>query len=262
VPMKQDQQPPAAPPSPGANHAFYLGDCLVEPELNRIQRNGERVHLEPKVMEVLVCLSRANGSVLSKELLIRQVWPDTFVTDDVLKGSIWQLRKPFQDDSKHPKVIETIPKGGYRLLLPVRAKADSTKDDFIVRLPRARSKRSVRIAGIVLAVLAVASGVLLLTALWPPPPSLKIVPFTTLPGRVGSPSFSPDGSQLAFSYDDGKGQNIFVKAIGDEKMLQLTEPPGHPGCPQWLARFLHLPTAALWRRRVPCEPCSPARQSF
>jgi DNA-binding winged helix-turn-helix (wHTH) protein len=109
--MDKEPQSSAALPTTGLNHAFFAGDWLVEPELNRIQRNGESAHLEPKVMEVLVCLARANGNVLSKEQLIRQVWQDTFVTDDVLKGSIWQLRKAFHDDSKHPKVIETIPRG-------------------------------------------------------------------------------------------------------------------------------------------------------
>src|SRR5262249_55458260 len=64
-------------------------------------------------------------------------------------------------------------------------------------------------------------------------PNLEIVPFTTLPGFEGAPSFSPDGNQIVFSYDDGKEHNIFVKAIGDEKMLQLTEPPGLTWCPQW-----------------------------
>lgn len=187
-------------------------------------------------MEVLVCLSRANGNVVSKEQLIRQVWPDTFVTDDVLKGSIWQLRKAFQDDSKHPQVIETIPKGGYRLLLPVRAagtEADSPGALAIAALPRKMSKRWVWIAGIALAALAGASGVLLLTARWHRQPDLDIVPFTTLPGIEAGPSFSPDGNQIAFSYWEGKELNIFVKAIGDEKLLQLTESPGISNCPQW-----------------------------
>ena len=115
--MDHEAQSPAALPSTCLNHAFFVGDWLVEPELDRIQRSGEKAHLEPKVMEVLVCLTQANGNVVSKEQLIRQVWQDTFVTDDVLKVSVWQLRKAFQDDSKHPKVIETIPKSGYRLLL-------------------------------------------------------------------------------------------------------------------------------------------------
>ena len=231
--MKQDQQSPTALPGTGANHAFYLGDWLVEPDLNRIQRNGEKAHLEPKVMEVLVCLSRANGSVISKGQLIRQVWPDTFVTDDVLKGSIWQLRKAFQDDSKHPSVIETIPKGGYRLLLPVRAQADSAADDSIVRPPKPNPKRWVWMAGITLAVLAGALSVLFLSTRKHREASLEIVPFTTLPGWEGLPSFSPDGHQIAFSYREGEQLDIFVKAIGDEKMLQLTEPPGLSVCPQW-----------------------------
>src|SRR5271165_6958682 len=118
--MDQASPSPAAPPRTGLNHAFFVGDWLVQPELNRIQRNGEKAHLEPKVMEVLVCLAEANGHVVSREQLIQHVWQETFVTDDVLKGSVWQLRKAFQDDSKHPKVVETIPKSGYRLLLPVR----------------------------------------------------------------------------------------------------------------------------------------------
>jgi TolB-like protein/DNA-binding winged helix-turn-helix (wHTH) protein len=118
--MDHEPQSRVAPSRTRQSHAFFVGDWLVEPELNRIQRNGERAHLEPKVMEVLVCLIQADGNVVSKEQLIRQVWQGTFVTDDVLKGSIWQLRKAFQDHSQHPKVIETIPKSGYRLLLPVR----------------------------------------------------------------------------------------------------------------------------------------------
>jgi Tol biopolymer transport system component/DNA-binding winged helix-turn-helix (wHTH) protein len=234
--MNQDQQSPATPPSTSANHAFCVGDWLVEPELNRIQRGGEKAHLEPKVMEVLVCLSRANGSVVSKERLIRQVWQDTFVTDDVLKGSIWQLRKAFQDDSKHPKVIETIPKGGYRLLLQVRAagaEVGSPEAQAIGALSGRKSKRWARIAGVALAALAGASGVLFLTTRKHPEASLEIVPFTALPGSESFPSFSPDGNQIAFTYNDGKEVNIFVKAIGDEKMLQLTGPPGRSMCPQW-----------------------------
>ena len=146
----------------GANHAFYVGDWLVEPELNRIQRNGEKAHLEPKVMEVLVCLSRANGNLVSKEQLIRQVWPDTFVTDDVLKRSIWQLRKAFQDDSKHPKVIETIPKGGYRLLLlfhTTEMEGHDSVRDFDVR----RKKRLLVAAILFVGLIASVSLLLLLT---------------------------------------------------------------------------------------------------
>jgi TolB-like protein/DNA-binding winged helix-turn-helix (wHTH) protein/Tfp pilus assembly protein PilF len=96
---------------------FQLGDWVVEPALNQLLRNGQPVRLEPKVMQVLVCLAEA-GEVVPKEKLMRTVWPDTYVTDDVLTRSISELRKAFNDDSKHPRFIQTIPKRGYRLLLP------------------------------------------------------------------------------------------------------------------------------------------------
>jgi len=94
---------------------FRLGDWLVFPKLNNLSANGKTVHLEPKVMQVLVCLAEA-GDLVSKEALMQKVWADTFVTDDVLTRSISELRKAFADDPKHPRYIQTVPKGGYRLI--------------------------------------------------------------------------------------------------------------------------------------------------
>jgi tetratricopeptide (TPR) repeat protein len=69
-------------------------------------------------MQVLVCLAEA-GDLVSKEALMRKVWADTFVTDDVLTRSISELRKALADDPKRPRYIQTVPKGGYRLVQPV-----------------------------------------------------------------------------------------------------------------------------------------------
>ena len=70
-------------------------------------------------MQVLVCLAEQQGEVVSKEQLIHTVWADTFVTDHVLTHSISELRRAFEDDAKQPRVIETVPKGGYRLIASV-----------------------------------------------------------------------------------------------------------------------------------------------
>ena len=99
--------------------AFHIWPWLVEPGLNTVSRNGTSVRLEPKQMEVLVCLARHAGESVSKEQLLQTVWPDTFVGDDVLTRSIFALRRVFEDDAKDPKVIQTIAKRGYRLILPV-----------------------------------------------------------------------------------------------------------------------------------------------
>jgi serine/threonine-protein kinase len=70
-------------------------------------------------MDVLVYLADHSGEVLSKELIIGSIWPETFVTDEVLTNAISELRKAFADDAKNPRVIETIPRRGYRLIAEV-----------------------------------------------------------------------------------------------------------------------------------------------
>ena len=98
---------------------FRMGAWLVQPSLDAITRDGATVHLEPKVMEVLVCLAQHPGEPIPKEKLLQTVWADTFVTDDVLTRSISELRRAFEDDARESTVIQTIPKRGYRLLAPV-----------------------------------------------------------------------------------------------------------------------------------------------
>ena len=100
---------------------FRVDSWLVQPSLNTVSLNGTEVRLEPKVMAVLVCLAHHPGETLPKEELIRTVWPDTFVVDDVLVRAISELRHVFEDDPKDPHYIRTIAKRGYRLLAPVVA---------------------------------------------------------------------------------------------------------------------------------------------
>jgi TolB-like protein/DNA-binding winged helix-turn-helix (wHTH) protein/Tfp pilus assembly protein PilF len=102
---------------------FQVGRWLIQPKLNSISGNGKTVHIEPKVMQVLVCLAEHAGEVVEKERLIHAVWAYTFVTDDVLTRAISELRHVFEDDPHEPRFIQTIPKGGYRLIAPVEVVA-------------------------------------------------------------------------------------------------------------------------------------------
>ncbi len=110
-----------AQPSSGrpAEPDFMVGDCLVQPAMGRITR-GERVfRLEPKVLEVLLCLAKYPGELLTKDDIIRVVWADTFVTEHVLTHAIWQLRRALGGSGDSRQYIETFPKRGYRLVAPV-----------------------------------------------------------------------------------------------------------------------------------------------
>ena len=101
-------------------NGFRIGESHhVEPSLNCVTGPAGIIRVEPKVMQVLVCLAAHAGHVVGKERLMQTVWPDTFVGDDVLTRSISELRRVFGDDIRNPRFIQTIPKSGYRLIAPV-----------------------------------------------------------------------------------------------------------------------------------------------
>ncbi len=99
---------------------FRIGDCLIEPRQNRIVWRDAELHLEPRVMDVLVCLAQHAGDVVSRETLNQQVWGDIVVTDQAVTNCISELRHHLGDDRSAHRVIETIPKRGYRLTAPVQ----------------------------------------------------------------------------------------------------------------------------------------------
>ena len=119
---------------------FRVGDWMIVPGQNAISRRGTTVHLEPKVMEVLACLAQQAGQTVSKETLFQTVWRGTVVSDDVLTRCIVELRRAFEDHARESRIIQTIPKRGYRLVAPVTAAAavvpaPSAVRDSIVVLP-------------------------------------------------------------------------------------------------------------------------------
>ena len=99
---------------------FMVGEWHVEPATGRLSLDTSEVRLEPKVMEVLVCLAQEAGKVVSREQLEATVWAGTVVGYDSLASTIIKLRKAFDDDSRNPRVIETVPKRGYRLIAVVK----------------------------------------------------------------------------------------------------------------------------------------------
>jgi DNA-binding winged helix-turn-helix (wHTH) protein/tetratricopeptide (TPR) repeat protein len=98
---------------------FRIGEALIEPRQNRIVRAGVEARVEPRVMDVLVCLASRAGEVVSRDTLNEQVWRDLVVTDQAVTNCVSELRHHLGDDRSTNRIIETIPKRGYRLTAPV-----------------------------------------------------------------------------------------------------------------------------------------------
>ena len=177
---------------------FRLGPWLVEPQLNSISdksRQQDR-RIEPKVMQVLVYLAEHAGKVVPKEELIKAVWPDVFVTDDALARCILELRRALEDDAREPRFIQTIVKGGYRLIAEVKPVEETdapSRGAPVAAIPR---RRLMLAAG--LTVLALLSAAGYLGWRWfrsPSAPSpgrvmLMVLPFQNLSGDPEQEYFS------------------------------------------------------------------------
>jgi len=134
---------------------FHIGEFLVEPRQNRIVRGDAEAHVEPRVMDVLICLAEHAGEVVSRETLNQRVWGNVVVTDQAVTNCISELRHHLGDDRSANRVIETVPKRGYRLVAPVLAAP--LQRAHPVSPPAAGKRRNVA-AGLLLTATALLAG--------------------------------------------------------------------------------------------------------
>jgi Tol biopolymer transport system component/DNA-binding winged helix-turn-helix (wHTH) protein len=97
--------------------AFEFGPFHFDVRNRVLLRDGNPVTLRPKAMDVLLELLKGRGALVTKEELFRQVWNGLAVEDGVLNFQINQLRQVLGRD---PEYIQTVPKRGFRIAVPVR----------------------------------------------------------------------------------------------------------------------------------------------
>lgn len=247
---------------------FTAGEALIQPSLNRISIQGRIAQVEPKVMQVLVLMAERPGAVITRETFLDTVWAGTIADDYLLNRAVSELRKIFDDDPQTPRYIETIRKGGYRLIAPIApakvaaavarpAPDEAAPDEAVATAPQSaaqpaaitpapetpsvfRSKPA--LYGLAAAcVIAAAAAVFLLGPKMLGDSSgiaenYNVLPLTSFVGREFEPAISPDGSRVAFIWDGGSDAfDVYVKTIGSEDVLNLTNNPAEERFPVWSA---------------------------
>ena len=91
---------------------FDLGFLRVRPATCEVEWNGVSQTLQRRVMQVLVALARARGSVVSQDDLVSRCWRGLSVSDDAIYRCISKLRKLAADYPDAPYAIEAIPESG------------------------------------------------------------------------------------------------------------------------------------------------------
>ena len=123
------------------NRPFRVGEAVVLPASNEIQVSGRTIRIEPRFISILGCLAKAPGKPISRSELLDAAWDKNGGTDEGLTQAISHLRRLLGDCAKKPRVIETLPKRGYRLIgSPVPREAPHVERAVRIRGPAARKR--------------------------------------------------------------------------------------------------------------------------
>jgi serine/threonine-protein kinase len=101
-------------------HWYHFGPYRMDPLARTVLRDGQPLVLTPKAVDTLRVLVQHGGNVVSKDTLLGEIWPGSFVGESSLTRNISDLRRVLGGARSGRTVIETVSKRGYRLVLPVQ----------------------------------------------------------------------------------------------------------------------------------------------
>ena len=219
-----------------------FGPFEVDRDAVELRKRGLRIKLQDQPFRILVFLLDRRGEIVTREELRLLLWPEgTFVDfEHSLNAAVAKLRQALGDSSETPRFIETIARRGYRFASQIDVVAP-TPSNGIQPAPSSEAVpvSSRRFRG---KAAAVALGVSLLTAsavfwLWPKRQEAARVPvpLTNFEGSESRPSLSPDGTQVAFTWNGPQEDNsdIYVQVVGSSEALRLTSDPAAEDAPSW-----------------------------
>jgi len=204
---------------------YDFGPFRLQVNEGLLYRGDQTVPLTPKAFELLAALVENRERVVTKEELLNTVWPDAFVEEGILAVNVATLRRVLTEKDG-PSYIETVPKRGYRFVGRVTLPA--------VRPPWMRAGRW--ILGLALAVGACVAAWLRTEKTIVTPRVFSPVPLTSYPGAERSPTFSPGGDLVAFSWNGEKEDNfdIYARTVTSSGApLRLTTHPAADRFPAW-----------------------------
>lgn len=126
------------PQNPSATSTLRFSVFEADVVTGELRKNGRRVRLQEQPFQVLTILAQRPGELVTREELVKALWPDgTFVDyDHSLNTAVNRLREVLGDSASSPRFIETLPRRGYRFLAELKTGHVSQADAPVAdRLP-------------------------------------------------------------------------------------------------------------------------------
>jgi DNA-binding winged helix-turn-helix (wHTH) protein/Tol biopolymer transport system component len=227
------------PPASSSPPVVKFGVFEVNLRTGELRRHGIRIKLQRQPYQILVMLLEKPGEVISREEIRIRLWPeDTFVDfEHGVNTAVKKLRQVLGDVAEDPHYVETLPRVGYRFMVPVYEPAianDSAVSQVTSDVPLAESetesshsgRRSRRLRwALVLAALALAGFAAF--AVFGPVPEPKVVSFVETPLSDRADSWQQlvtDGARVYFLERQGDHENVVQTSTVGGETRKVTAP--------------------------------------
>ena len=226
--------------------AWQFGVYEFDVETGELLKDGIRLHLQDQPAKILRILLEHPGELVTREQLKQVLSPDTSFGDfdHALNVAVAKLRTALDEVAEKPTYIETLHKRGYRFIAPLNGNVHGVVE------PTRRTRLLWWIVLGTAALMLAVTGVFL----WPhrsSPPVYEPIAFTTLQGPAVQPAFSPDGSEIAFTWksDPSAPWRIYVQSIGSVVARPLID-DAEPSHQEFMARWFHDGSRVAYLRQV------------
>src|SRR5580765_3497522 len=119
-----------------SSEVFHFDEFTLDVRERRLLRGAEVVRVSPKAYDVLVALVQQRGRLVTKDELLKRIWPESFVEEGGLTVHMSALRKALGEDAHRPIYIETVAGSGYRFIAAVRFDSEDEKPFATSAVPR------------------------------------------------------------------------------------------------------------------------------
>jgi eukaryotic-like serine/threonine-protein kinase len=192
-------------PAAKSRLTYSFKDFSLDLERGCLWRGAEEVRLRPKVFEALKYLVLNDNRLVSKDELIKALWPDSFVTDDSLVQCLVELRRALGDEAQ--ACIKTVPRRGYIFTASVRDAATPPATVEAAAAVKAPRRAAIALVALLLGTAAA---------------SLHLIQ-TRLPGRTAA--FTDRDSVLIADFVNTTGDDVFDGTLRQAMAVQLGQSP-------------------------------------
>lgn len=129
-----------------ARNAYSFGSFRFDAAAYRLFSGERPVQLPPKILDLLRLLASKPSQLVTKEDILRELWPDVAVTDNAITQAVSELRHALGDSATAPRFVQTVPRRGYRFIAAVETAAPATPRTVSEASASHASKRVIAVA--------------------------------------------------------------------------------------------------------------------